>query len=221
MEKYLTLRKMLIEDMELANEWNRLPHSIQQQLLDVDERKRVPDLLNDTVFKKIFDPDTNGEVLSQFISSVLGKKVRVLHSLKTEGNPHSIYSKKIILDLVVQFEDGSLGNVEIQRQGIHFPPQRSVCYSADLITRQYAAVQGQKKSEIDYESIKPVYNIIILEHSTEEFLSSNECIHHFSQKSNTGVQLELLQYYDYVCLDTFKEKRPHIAAELERWLADK
>jgi hypothetical protein len=102
--------------------------------------------------------------------------------------------------------------------GIYFPPQRAACYSADLVTRQYAVESGQAKKEINYSSIQPVYTIIILEKSSGAFTDSNECIHHFSQKSDTDVELELLQYYDYVCLDNFQKSRPHIGAELRKWL---
>ena len=51
-----------------------------------------------------------------------------------------------------------------------------------------------------------------------EFTQSGKYHHHFQQTSNSGVEQELLQYYDYICLDIFKEQKPHIAGELERWL---
>ena len=150
---------------------------MRQNLIEVDEGKRVPDFLNDTIFKGI------------------------------------------ILDIVVKFEDGSVGNVEVQRYGVAFPSKRAACYSADLVTRQYAVSKGEKKKNVDYNVIQPVYTIIILEISPEEFADSKEYVHHFRQQSDTDVELELLQYYDYVCLDKFKEQKPHVAGELEKWLA--
>lgn len=65
---------------------------------------------------------------------------------------------------------------------------------------------------------KPMYTIIILEKSSGPFLKSDSYIHHFKQRSDTGIELEFLQYYDYICLDVFKEKNPRAAGELEKWL---
>jgi hypothetical protein len=135
MEKELTLSELIRQDAELAAKWNRLPSEVQTHFLEIDEKKRVPYLLNDTVFKKIFDPDTRGADLSRFISSILGRPVKVLHSLKNEGNPHSIYSKGVVLDILVQFEDGSIGNVMPPKEGLptQTPPNLfgllCVCFS--------------------------------------------------------------------------------------------
>ncbi len=218
MNNTVTLHDRIQNDTEISSLWRHLPPSAQQELLEIEAGTRIPNFLNDAVFKKIFDPDQYGERLSRFISAILGKPVRVLHSLKSEGRHHSIYSKGIILDLVVRFEDGSIGNVEIQRYGIAFPSQRAACYSADLVTRQYAVHKGENKSDMDYEHIKPVYTIILFEKSPPDFRQSTRYHHHFEQRSDSGVTLELLQYYDYICLDSFRKDKPHIAGELEKWL---
>ncbi len=120
--------------------------------------------------------------------------------------------------MLVQFEDGSIANVEIQRMGIAMPSTRAAVYSADIVSRQFATIREQSKGVVDYDSVQPVYTIIIFEKSSGEFLKSDKYIHHFQQRSDTGIELEFLQYYDYVCLDVFKEKNPRVAGELERWL---
>ena len=38
----------------------------------------------------------------------------------------------LIMDMVVQLEDGSIVNLEIQKIGYKFPGERCACYSADL-----------------------------------------------------------------------------------------
>lgn len=48
----------------------------------------------------------------------------------------------LIMDLLAEMEDGSLINVEIQKQGYAFPAGRISCYCADLVMRQYARVKG-------------------------------------------------------------------------------
>lgn len=127
-------------------------------------------------------------------------------------------SKKVIFDLLVQFEDGSIANVEIQRMGIAMPSKRSAVYSADIVSRQFATAREQCKADVDYDMIQPVYTIIIFEKSNGVFLESDKYIHHFQQRSDTGIEMEFLQYYDYICLDIFKEKHPRTAGELEKWL---
>ena len=64
------------------------------------------------------------------------------------------------MDIVVELEDGSIANVEIQRIGYNFPGQRSACYSADLLLRQYKRVKGEQQKKFSYRNIKKVYTII-------------------------------------------------------------
>ncbi|MCI8382371.1 MAG: hypothetical protein HFI07_11375 [Lachnospiraceae bacterium] len=51
----------------------------------------------------------------------------------------------LITDIVVELEDGSIANVEMQKIGYLFPGQRCACYSADLLLRQYKRVRGKEK----------------------------------------------------------------------------
>lgn len=218
MGEKLHILERIENDEVLRLAWEQLDDNARQMFQEIDEGTRVPNMLSDTIFKGIFNPDVYGDRLSRFISSILGRKVKVLHSLSNESYPHSEHSKKIIFDLLVQFEDGSIANVEIQRLGIRFPSARAALYSADVISRQFATLRGEKKSELDYHMAKPMYTIIILEKSSGPFLKSDSYIHHFKQRSDTGIELEFLQYYDYICLDVFKEKNPRAAGELEKWL---
>lgn len=212
------LLKRIQGDHELSKLWSCLSVNHKRQILEIESGERIPNLLSDPVFKTIFDPDTQGSRLSDLLSCILGKRVKVLHSLNREGLYDSLYSKGVILDLVVQFDDGSVGHVEIQRYGVKMPPQRAVSYSAELIRRQYAVGKEMSKKEIDYSVVMPVYSIIILEESTEEFSHSSFYHHSFSQCSNTDVSIDLLQHYDYICMDKFRQQKPHAAGELENWL---
>lgn len=40
-------------------------------------------------------------------------------------------------------EDGSIANVEVQKIGYLFPGERSACYSADMLLRQYKRVRRE------------------------------------------------------------------------------
>ena len=109
-KKETNLRILLDTDPEVKAAFKRLSEQGQKEMLEISDEIRVPNLLSDTIFKAIFDPDVKDSLLSDFISCILGRKVKVLHSLKNEGLRHSSYSKGIVLDIVVQFEDGSICN---------------------------------------------------------------------------------------------------------------
>ena len=173
MAKTNILTKWLSTDSAFANIYYQLSPQKQKLYQDILMGKRVPNLLNDTIFKNIFHPDKYPDRLSSLISSIIGQEVTVLHSLSGETTANSIYSKRGILDLVVRFKNQSFGHVEIQRKGLFMPPERSVFYSADLIKRQYSIPENELKSNYDYTSIMPVYSIIFMEESHPAFAGSS------------------------------------------------
>ena len=127
----------------------------------------------------------------------------------------------LITDLVVELDDGSLADVEIQKIGYNFPGQRSACYSADMLLRQYKRIRSLKKKKFHYRDIKDVYIIVLFEHSTSEFHNfPDDYLHYFSQRSNTGLELELLQKFVFVALDIFQEIQHNkiINSKLDAWL---
>ncbi len=71
-------------DEVLGLAWEQLDEPAKKMFREIDAGKRVPNMLSDTIFKGIFNPDVYGDRLSEFISSVLGRKVKVLHSLGNE-----------------------------------------------------------------------------------------------------------------------------------------
>ena len=127
-------------------------------------------------------------------------------------------------DIVVQFEDGSIANVEIQKIGYLFPGQRSACYSSDLLLRQYKRVRAELGQGFTYRKIQKVYTIVLFEKSNSDFsnFSKEIYIHHFEQKSDTGVEMNLLQEYTFICLDIFgdiiQNEDRKIENRLEEWL---
>ena len=128
----------------------------------------------------------------------------------------------LITDIVVELEDGSIANVEIQKIGYHFPGQRSACYSADMLLRQYKRIRNQQGKKFSYSQIKNVYSIIIYEQSPKEFKAYQyEYIHHSKQVFDTGLQLNLLQEFVMIPLDIFysnMQNKP-IETEKEAWLS--
>ena len=70
-----------------------------------------------------------------------------------------------------------------------------------------------------YSRMKPVYTIVFFENSPQVFKSfPNDYIHIFTQKSDTGLSLELLQKYVFIPLDIYKQVSHNILNELDAWL---
>ncbi|MCH5252570.1 MAG: hypothetical protein J1F22_06320 [Lachnospiraceae bacterium] len=85
----------------------------------------------------------------------------------------------------------------MQRYGYVFLPKRAAIYSADMVSRQYAIKEGEVRFEIDYDKVQPVYTIILMEQSSGVLAQSDAYIHHFKQRSDTGLEMELFQYTGY------------------------
>ena len=196
----------------------------QQEYLDICTGVKGVKLLYDTYFKAVMNPDTRPERLNDFLSEILGKKVKILKILPNESAQIAAESSLLIMDIVVQFENGSIANVEVQKIGYLFPGQRSACYSSDLLLRQYKRVRAELGQGFTYRKIQKVYTIVLFEKSNSDFskFSKEIYIHHFEQKSDTGVEMNLLQEYTFICLDIFgdiiQNKDRKIENRLEEWL---
>lgn len=200
--------------------WNEME---QEEFLDICTGVKGVKILYDSFFKAIMDPDIMPERLEEVISLVLEEKVKILKVLPNDSARIAAESSLLIMDIVVELKDGSIANVEVQRMGYAFPGQRSACYSADLLLRQYKRVKGEKGKKFSYRDIKKVYTIIFFEKSAAPFHEHPEVyLHHMKQKSDTGVELELLQEFSFVCLDIFRKnqhnKSGRIENRLEAWL---
>ena len=196
----------------------------QQEYLDICTGVKGVKLLYDTYFKVIMNPDTRPERLNDFLSEILGRKIRILKVLPNESACIAAESSLLIMDIVVQFEDGSIANVEVQKIGYLFPGQRSACYSSDLLLRQYKRVRAELGQGFTYRKIQKVYTIVLFEKSNSDFsnFSKEIYIHHFEQKSDTGVEMNLLQEYTFICLDIFDNiihnEGRKIDGRLDEWL---
>ena len=182
-------------------------------------------LLYDAFFKELFNPETTPERLELLLSLIMKQKVKILRVLPNESSRISAENSLLILDIVVQLEDGSIANIECQRIGYAFPGQRCACYSADLLLRQYKRLRSEKGKDFRYKDIKKVYTIVFFEKSPQEFRSFKKrftYLHRSCQQSDTGVKMDLLQEYIFINLDIFRLKLDNngvnIENELEAWL---
>ncbi|MCD7817566.1 MAG: Rpn family recombination-promoting nuclease/putative transposase, partial [Lachnospiraceae bacterium] len=163
-------------------------------------------ILYDSFFKEIMNPETVPERLECFLSLLLKQQVRILHVLPNDSIRIAEESSLLIMDIVVELEDHSIANIEVQRMGYMFPGQRSACYSADLLLRQYKRVKSEKQKNFSYKDMKKVYTIVLFEKSPKEYHKiPHSYIHCGRPTFDTGLQIELLQEYIYIPLDIFKK----------------
>ena len=186
---------------ELFSEWN--PKQ-QEMFLDFCSGVKGAKLLYDSFFKEIMSPEYAPERLNELLSLILGEPVTIKEMLPNDSTRIADETSLVILDIVVQLKDGSIANVEIQKIGYMFPGQRAACYSADLLLRQYKRVRSRLGKNFSYKNIKTVYTIVLFESSPAAFNDFPDTyIHNFKQKSDTGIEIDLLQRYIFIPLDIF------------------
>ena len=218
-------RKEVLEEIseseklsEMFRQWNE---GQQEEFLDFCSGNRGVKILYDSFFKEILNPENAPERLNELLSLILRQQVKILQVLPNDSTRIADESSLVIMDIVVELEDHSIANVEVQKIGYKFSGQRSACYSADLLLRQYKRVRGERGRAFSYRDIHKVYTIVFFEQSPESFRRfKEECIHHFTQVSDTGAEIELLQEFCYVCLDIFRDllHNKGIRNKLDAWL---
>ena len=228
LQKYFPLiksRKELVKTIQENKELNGIycewKKEQQEEFLDFCTGVRGVKLLYDSFFKEIMNPEYVPERMNEFLSLLLGQEVTVLAVLPNDTTRIADESSLLVTDLVVSLGDGSLANLEVQKIGYLFPGERSACYSSDLLLRQYKRIRGMRKKKFSYKDIKNVYTIVLFENSPKVFHQfSKKYFHMFEQKSDTGLELNLLQKYIFIPLDIFKRVRQNegIKGKLEAWL---
>ena len=192
-----------------------------EEFLDFCTGERGVKILYDCFFKEVFHAEYAPERLEELMTLIMKQRVRILQVLPNDSVRIADEACLLITDIVVELEDHSIANVEIQKIGYMFPGQRSACYSADLLLRQYKRLRSRKKEKFAYKDIQNVYTIVFFEHSAAEFQKfPKDFLHCFEQKSDTGLELNLLQKYYFVPLDIF-QKNIHnkgIKTKLDAWL---
>ena len=192
-----------------------------EKFLDYCTGVRGLKILYDTYFKEIFSPEATPERLEELISLLIKKKIKIIQVLPNDSIRISDEGTLMITDIIVELEDGTIANIEMQKIGYLFPGQRSACYGADLLLRQYKRVRSERKEKFGYKDIKDVYVIVFFEQSTKEFHEFQDTyLHCFEQKSDTGLELELLEKFVFIPLDIFKQSVQNKEKnKLDAWLS--
>lgn len=131
-EEALTLIKSSQKAYELYSEF---PEDVQEEVLAFIQGGRGLPVLYDVFFKYIMDPVFHPHRLERFLSAILNQKVQIKQVLPKEGIQLSREGSLVIMDIVLELEDGSVVDVEMQKVGYYFSGPRSSCYSSDLVMR--------------------------------------------------------------------------------------
>lgn len=207
---------------DLSDIFDRWEETQQKEFLDFCSGVKGVKMLYDSFAKELLNPETVPERLNELLSLLLDREVQIIQVLPNDGSRIADETSLLVMDIVVKMDDGSIANIEIQKIGYKFPGQRSACYSADLLLRQYKLIRSQKAKEtFSYRDIKSVYTIVLFEKSTSEFHRfPDQYKHFFAQQSDTGLELDLLQKFLFIPLDIYRKKHHNkpITSRLDAWL---
>ena len=142
----------------------------QEEFLDICSGVRGVKLLYDSFFKEAMNPENDPARLSDFLSVVLQKRVHVLKVLPNDSVRIASESALLITDVVVEFYDGSIANVEVQKIGYLFTGERAACYSADLLLRQYKRLRDERKKNFRYAISRPSIRSCCLKKAQRNFM---------------------------------------------------
>ncbi|MCI5730595.1 MAG: Rpn family recombination-promoting nuclease/putative transposase, partial [Eubacterium sp.] len=197
--------ELLQQDVELWQKFCLLPQKYREELILFYMGEQGLRTTYDTVFKHIFSPERNKERIEDFISSILGEPVKIVRVLQHEGIQMQEKGAFVIMDVVVQLADGRYLNVEMQKIGYRFPAERTDCYLADLVMRQYNDLKREKGRNFNFRNLSKVMSIVIMEQSSRPFRQKQDFyIHRGKVKYDSGIRLDGLFENIYVSLDTYK-----------------
>ena len=208
-------KKMLSELFE------QLSPQFQEEFLNFCTGMSGAKILRDSFFKEVMNPEYDSKRLESLLSVLLGRKVMIVNILPNDATRIADEMTLLITDILVELEDGSLANVEIQKIGYAFPGARGACYSADMLLRQYRRVRARKGEKFAYNQIKNVFLIVIFEDSPKEFKKFPDIFyHHAKQIFDTGLEIDMLQEYIMIPLDIYRKGMDNKSIEtpLEAWL---
>ena len=196
----------------------------QDLFLDICTGSKGVKMLYDSYFKEILNPETKPERLSWLLSVILSQKVTVKHQLANDNNRLGDEASLVITDIVVELEDGTIANIEVQKIGYKFAGERASCYMADLLMRQYKRIKTKCKDsgkKFNYKDVPPVYTIIFMESSPSVFKNyPNVLMHTFRHRSDSGLELKMLENCIFIPIDIFRDRLHNegIKDDFDAWL---
>lgn len=206
---------------ELQEQFNAWSEEQQEQFLGMCSGERGLKVLYDFFCKEVLNPEYDPARLESLLSVILQEPVRIVKVLPNDSVRIADEGALVVTDIIVELEDGSIANVEIQKIGYLFTGPRCSCYMSDMMLRQYRRVRRQRGKHFSYKDIKKIYLIVLYEKSPQELKEMPTVYLHRSRHIfDTGLQMDLLQRCVLIPLDIFKKNmqgKP-IGTLLEAWL---
>ncbi len=215
------LRDKIERRSELRKLFGSWSDEQQQEYLDRCTGKKGHNLLYDSYFKEVLNPEYDPSRLESFLEVVLGEPVKILKQLPNDGVRLEDENSLLVTDIVVELGDGSIANVEVQKIGYMFTGPRCSCYLSDMMLRQYKRIRAREKKAFSYGKIKKVYLIVLYENSPPELRHMPEtCLHRSRHIFDTGLEMDLLQRCVLISLDIFRKNMQNKAINTleEAWL---
>lgn len=155
----------------------------------------------DSFFQAILSPYMHPQRVENLLSDIFEEEVHIKEVLSREQNRIMENGSLIVMDILVQLSNSSYINVEMQKYGYLFPSERSDCYAADFIMRQYNKLKNERKDDFNYNDMKPFYIIVIMSNSSSTFLDvAPASIHNEQTIYDSGNQVTSLSHIKYIYL---------------------
>ena len=210
---------LLQQDAETYEKFLTFPPAEQENVLAFIQGQQGLKITLDTFFNYVLSPTNHPDRLESLLSCLLNQEVHIKTVLPREGNKLAESGSFVIMDIIVELADGSITDIEMQKIGYLFPGERSSCYVADFIMRQYNRIKHQRGKRFSYRDMKPVYLIVLMEKSSSEFQSVSPHYMHREQISyDSHAAVKSLSNILYISLDTFHKIVHNIDTKLQAWL---
>lgn len=215
------IQRRINGDRELKEQFNAWSEEQQEQFLSMCSGERGLKVLYDFFCKEVLNPEYDPARLESLLSVILQEPVRIVNVLPNDSVRIADEGALVVTDIIVELEDGSIANVEIQKIGYLFTGPRCSCYMSDMMLRQYKRVRRLRGKHFSYKDIKKIYLIVLYEKSPQECKEMPTAYLHRSRHVfDTGLQMDLLQRCVLIPLDIFQKNmqgKP-IGTLLEAWL---
>ena len=153
----------------------------------------------DVVFHALFRR-ANYSLLEAMLSDILETKVKIIANLDRHLDITTANEKLGVMDLRVQFEDGTYCNVEIQLKPCKYENERFLYYLSDTYSRQLE--RGD-----EYETINKTISIVIIDHETEVLKGMEELNVRWQMRDNATGSKILTDRFELVIIELPKAKR--------------
>ena len=219
-----SVEDLLKQQTYIWEKYSEFPDNMKQELIGFCTGKHGLKITYDPVFRKIFSPSLHPDRLEAFLSAILGRSVRIIRVIPREGTRLNEQTSFVVMDVLVQLDDGSYANVEIQKIGYNFPLARADCYASDIIMRQYAQVRMEQGPLFSFQNLHKVYCIILMEKSPMEFHTvKGKYIHRRISSFDTDIYAKSSGLHEdiFICLDSFHSIVHNITKDsitLDAWL---